>query len=146
MYFVMVRLILYHALMLLLYHALSDPTIEPSLILSSFISYTFKLFSCQSLGRWYFRASLASKLASLLILILYHAHIHTFYAFPDSPTNPLRDAAQKKNGIFWEFFPKCRIPSPHFGNPCFQKKKCGLFCIVGPREHFFFFTKMFTFW
>ena len=29
---------------------------------------------------------------------------------------------------------KCRNPLPPFGNPCFQKKYYGLFCILGPWE------------
>ena len=30
--------------------------------------------------------------------------------------------------------PKCRNPLPPLGNPCFQKKYYGLFCILGPWE------------
>ena len=51
----------------------------------------------------------------------------------------VRDAPKKKNGFFWDFFPRSGPPpppSPPFGNPCFQKKKCGLFCILGHLEHF----------
>ena len=43
----------------------------------------------------------------------------------------------KKKRDFLGIFPKCRTPpSPPFGNPCFPKKKCGLFCILGHLEHF----------
>ena len=55
-----------------------------------------------------------------------------------SVISSLRDAAHKKKRDFLGIFPKCRTPppSPPFGNPCFQKKKFGLFCILGPQEHF----------
>jgi len=43
---------------------------------------------------------------------------------------------QKKTGIFGNFSQVSDPPSPPFGNPCFQKKKCGLFCILGHLEHF----------
>ena len=32
--------------------------------------------------------------------------------------------------------PKWRTPPPSLGNPCYQKKKLGLFFILGPQEHF----------
>ena len=35
----------------------------------------------------------------------------------------IRDAAKKKEVIFWEFFPNVGPPTPPFGKPCFQKKK-----------------------
>ena len=43
----------------------------------------------------------------------------------------------KKKRDFLGIFPKFRPPplSPPFGNPCFQKKKYRLFCILGPLEH-----------
>ena len=43
---------------------------------------------------------------------------------------------KKKTGFFRNFSqvsdPPPPPPSPPFGNPCFQKKKCGLFCVLGP--------------
>ena len=45
-------------------------------------------------------------------------------------THCVRDAVQKKNGIFWEFFPSVG-PPPLLGTPV-SKKKCGLFCVLGP--------------
>ena len=46
----------------------------------------------------------------------------------------------KKKRDYLGIFPKCRPPPP-FGNPCFQKKKYGLFCILGPLEHFWSSSK-----
>ena len=42
----------------------------------------------------------------------------------------VRDATQKKTGFFGNF--SQMSDPPPFGNPCFQKKKYGLFCILGP--------------
>ena len=44
----------------------------------------------------------------------------------------------KKTGLFGNFSQVSDPPPPPppFGNPCFQKKKCGLFCILGHLEHF----------
>ena len=44
----------------------------------------------------------------------------------------------KKTGFFGNFSQVSEPPPPPppFGNPWFQKKKCGLFCILGHLEHF----------
>ena len=38
-------------------------------------------------------------------------------------------------------FPKCRAPPPLFGGPPSKKKFEGLFCVLGPKEHFWFLQK-----
>ena len=50
-----------------------------------------------------------------------------------------RDAPPPKNGIFGNFS-QVSDPPP-FGNPCFQKKKYGLFCNLGYLEHFWSSSK-----
>ena len=51
-----------------------------------------------------------------------------------------KGASQKENT---GFFPKCQTPpTPLFGRPQSQKKFKGLFCILGPREHFWFLQKI----
>ena len=49
---------------------------------------------------------------------------------------------KKKRG-FLGIFPKGRPPPPlpPFWEPLFPKKKCGLFCVLGPQEHFWSSSK-----
>ena len=51
----------------------------------------------------------------------------------------IREASKKKYGIIWEFFPNGGPPP--FGNPSSKKKNYGLFCILGPKKHFWFSQK-----
>ena len=56
----------------------------------------------------------------------------------------VREPLRKKYGIFWEFFPNVGPPSPPtplFGRPPSKKKFKGLFCVLGPKEHFWFLQK-----
>ena len=48
----------------------------------------------------------------------------------------------------WEFFPSRGLPPlpPVWEPHVCERKKYGLFCILGPLETFLVFTKMFTFW
>ena len=56
----------------------------------------------------------------------------------------IRDVSRKKSGKMWEFFPSRKphpspLPSPRLGMSCFWgEKNYGLFCILGPLEHFWF--------
>ena len=54
----------------------------------------------------------------------------------------LREPLRKKYGIFWEFFPNVGPPPPPlFGRPPSKKNIRGLFCVLGPKEHFWFLQK-----
>ena len=55
----------------------------------------------------------------------------------------LGKASEKKYGIIWEFFPNVGPPppTPPFWEPLVQKKNYGLFCVLGPKEHFWFLQK-----
>ena len=57
--------------------------------------------------------------------------------------NGIREGIRKKYGIIWEFFPNSGPPPPppSFGNPSSKKKIYGLFCVLGPKEHFWFLQK-----
>ena len=57
--------------------------------------------------------------------------------------NLIREPVRKKYGIFWEFFPNVGLPPPPplFGRPLSKKKFKGLFCVLGPVEHFWFLQK-----
>ena len=51
---------------------------------------------------------------------------------------PLGTLSEKKRDYVGKI-PKWRTPSPpspSLGNPCYQKKKLGLFFILGPQKHF----------
>ena len=52
----------------------------------------------------------------------------------------IREGLRKKYGIIWEFFPNSRPPTPLLRTPR-PKKNYGLFCILGPKEHFWFSQK-----
>ena len=55
----------------------------------------------------------------------------------DDDKGPLH---KKKCGIIWEFFPSVGPPPPYLGGLCPKKSK-GLFCVLGPKEHFWFLQK-----
>ena len=59
-------------------------------------------------------------------VICIHPYIH----------DPKGRSPPQKTGFFGNFSQVADPPSPPFGNPCFQKKKCGLFCPLGHLEHF----------
>ena len=50
---------------------------------------------------------------------------------------------QKKIRDYLGIFPKWQTPPPFppFGNPSSKKKIYGLFCVLGPKEHFWFLQK-----
>ena len=57
---------------------------------------------------------------------------------------PAQGASQKKNTGFFGSFSQMSDPPPLFGRPPSKKKFEGLFCILGPKEHFWF-LQVFTF-
>ena len=49
----------------------------------------------------------------------------------------IREGIRKKIRNYLGIFPKCRTPpTPPFWEPLVQKKIYGLFCVLGPKEHF----------
>ena len=52
----------------------------------------------------------------------------------------IREGIRKKIRNYLGIFPKCQTPplppTPPFGNPSSKKKIYGLFCVLGPKEHF----------
>ena len=51
----------------------------------------------------------------------------------------IRNVVREKKRDYVGKIPKRRTPPTHppsLGNPCYQKKKLGLFFILGPQEHF----------
>ena len=58
-----------------------------------------------------------------------------------TPHRVIREPVRKKYVIFWESFPNVGPPPPLFGRPPSKKKIKGLFCVSGPKEHFWFLQK-----
>ena len=95
---------------------------------------SFKL--CRGWGSWHF----------LGISSLWKNLVTKYRNFCWSLLNFLdisKGASQKKIQDFLGVFPKCWTPPPPppIWEASVQKKKLGLFCVLGPKEHFWFLQK-----